>query len=282
MRKFEARPHQSREPTAQHGEESHWSVRRRTLHANAAIRADRGEFSTRFEKHYAPFVKELRERTRRLMESGEGIEKAIENQWHVFGTVTRKQEANPVKTTDNKKISGGRACKPDSVRCKPRGPHRDDHSSSPGLATGIQRPTRGSIRTHSLVATVGGCCAKGSVSRDTLNEPGQLSPPIWPCTARGFPCSRCYRRDGGLLPHLFTLACARTIRHPEGFPPGYHRAALAGGLFSVALSVTWPLPAASPGVTRRVAHSSLSRSGVRTFLPFAMRTVGTKVLSFDP
>src|SRR6266853_3842768 len=40
---------------------------------------------------------------------------------------------------------GGRACKPDSV------PHpnceavraRGDHSSSPGIATGIQQPTRG-------------------------------------------------------------------------------------------------------------------------------------------
>lgn len=27
------------------------------------------------EKHYAPFVKELRDRTRRIMESGEGLEK---------------------------------------------------------------------------------------------------------------------------------------------------------------------------------------------------------------
>src|SRR5712664_396516 len=39
-----------------------------------------------------------------------------------------------------------------------------------------------------------------------LGEPGRLSPPIWPCTTRGFPCSRYYYRDGGLLPHLFTLA----------------------------------------------------------------------------
>src|SRR5256885_8532740 len=39
-----------------------------------------------------------------------------------------------------------------------------------------------------------------------LNEPGRLSPPIWPCTTRGFPCLRCRHRSGGLLPHLFTLA----------------------------------------------------------------------------
>jgi len=28
------------------------------------------------EKHYAPFVKELRDRVRRIMENGEGLEKA--------------------------------------------------------------------------------------------------------------------------------------------------------------------------------------------------------------
>src|SRR5262249_14157259 len=40
--------------------------------------------------------------------------------------------------------------------------------------------------------------------------PGQPSPPIWPCSTRGFPCPRHYCRGGGLLPHLFTLAkCAR-------------------------------------------------------------------------
>ncbi len=37
----------------------------------------------------------------------------------------------------------------------------------------------------------------------------QPSPPIWPCSTRGFPCLRCLHRSGGLLPHLFTLTlCA--------------------------------------------------------------------------
>jgi hypothetical protein len=36
-------------------------------------------------------------------------------------------------------------------------------------------------------------------------EPGRLSPPIWPCTTRGFPCLACCQTSGGLLPHLFTL-----------------------------------------------------------------------------
>ena len=145
-----------------------------------------------------------------------------------------------------------------------------------------------------------------------LSEPGRLSPPIWPCTTRGFPGSRYCYRDGGLLPHLFTLAkrvsVARAVspdfsktshRFPCAMPP----CCSAGGIFSVALSVTephriglnptppvpvftwcgklhlaaepaWP----SPGVTRRVAlnrHRLLRAydDGVRTFLP--PRLLGT-------
>ena len=96
-------------------------------------------------------------------------------------------------------------------------------------------------------------------------EPGRLSPPIWPCTTRGFPCPRCYHRSGGLLPHLFTLAKRR-----EHFV-GVSQVSLcdatalhsAGGLFSVALSVALRVTQAflpvlhdsPPGVTRRVALS---------------------------
>ena len=42
--------------------------------------------------------------------------------------------------------------------------------------------------------------------------------PAWPCSMRGLPCRACCLARGALLPHLFTLT-------------------LAGGLFSVALSV---------------------------------------------
>jgi len=75
--------------------------------------------------------------------------------------------------------------------------------------------------------------------RDALSEPGRLSPPIWPCTTRGFPGLRCCHRSGGLLPHLFTLAkrlsFAKTSRRfPCAMPP----CCSAGGIFSVALSVT--------------------------------------------
>ncbi len=69
-------------------------------------------------------------------------------------------------------------------------------------------------------------------------EPGQLSPPIWPCSVWGLPCPRCRHRSGALLPHLFTLAL------PE---------ARQGGIFSVALSVNpalsgtpWPLASTLP------------------------------------
>ena len=72
-----------------------------------------------------------------------------------------------------------------------------------------------------------------------LIEPGRLSPPIWPCTTRGFPCPRCHHRSGGLLPHLFTLA--KRCEHFEDVSQvslcdatALHS---AGGLFSVALSV---------------------------------------------
>ena len=35
---------------------------------------DRGDTLETIEKHYAPFVRELRDRARRIMESGEGLE----------------------------------------------------------------------------------------------------------------------------------------------------------------------------------------------------------------
>jgi len=70
-----------------------------------------------------------------------------------------------------------------------------------------------------------------------LNEPGRLSPPIWPCTTRGFPCLACCQLElrvckykpwnpasGGLLPHRFTLACGTSLsktshRFPCSMPP---------------------------------------------------------------
>src|SRR6266446_9611753 len=95
-----------------------------------------------------------------------------------------------------------------------------------------------------------------------LGEPGRLSPPIWPCTTRGFPCPRCCHRSGGLLPHLFTLAkrisFAKTSRRfPCAMPP----CCSAGGIFSVALSVTEPHRAElSSTPPTEAGNSTLQRS----------------------
>ena len=179
----------------------------------------------------------------------------------------------------SKKV-GGRACKPDSV---PRANRK--------------QPARAAIIPLVPVSLPGSSSLpEGSI------EPGRLSPPIWPCTTRGFPCPRCCHRGGGLLPHLFTLAKRR-----EHFV-GVSQVSLcdatalhsAGGLFSVALSVAQPhcvptksrrhapkrvtlpygrpcvasplaLPGALPlALNRHFAgegFSLMTQDGVRTFLP---------------
>ena len=147
-----------------------------------------------------------------------------------------------------------------------------------------------------------------SVFSNALSEPGRLSPPIWPCTTRGFPCLRDCYRSGGLLPHLFTLtgfassACEdRPRRFSFGLSPGYAR---TGGLFSVALSVnsstasvrdfssaSTPAKRAAKGAQTQVCATAplalpgalpftlglaaqgfplLSQRGVRTFLPASL------------
>lgn len=70
------------------------------------------------------------------------------------------------------------------ARPKLRPALRGDHSSGLGIAAGLERPTRG------------------------FNGPGQPFPPIWSCSARGFPCRPDCSGRGGLLPHRFTLARA--------------------------------------------------------------------------
>jgi hypothetical protein len=151
-----------------------------------------------------------------------------------------------------------------------------------------------------LLSTIDCSIARGSAltCASALSEPGRLSPPIWPCTTRGFPCLRCCHRSGGLLPHLFTLA--KLSERFEDVSQVFLRDATvllsAGGIFSVALSVNGDtgfslyscfaarltsrkrrrtdqsLCHRPPGVTRRVAlfrHRLLRAydDGVRTFLP---------------
>ena len=66
---------------------------------------------------------------------------------------------------------------------------RDDHSSSPGITAGIQRPTR----------KLGWTTRAAEAARF----------PIWSCSVRGFACHFCYQKRGALLPHLFTLTRLR-------------------------------------------------------------------------
>jgi hypothetical protein len=82
---------------------------------------------------------------------------------------------------------------------------RSDHSSRSRIAPGLQQPTRGSPRCHFLK-----CRAYG---------PGQPSPPIWPCSTRGFPSLARCRASGGLLPHLFTLT--KRAQPEEAGPRSY-------------------------------------------------------------
>jgi hypothetical protein len=67
-----------------------------------------------------------------------------------------------------------------------------DHSSTPPLSKGLQRPTR---RRRPFGRGSGRPCRR----------------PIWPCSTWGLACQRRCRCRGALLPHLFTLAPA-----PEG------------------------------------------------------------------
>src|SRR5699024_3709765 len=71
--------------------------------------------------------------------------------------------------------------------------------------------------------------------------------PIRHCSWWGLPCRSGYPSRGGLLPHRFTLTCGDPI------------ARVAGGLFSVALSLGLP----PPGVTRHHAcmEPGLSSNG---------------------
>jgi integrase len=49
-----------------------------------------GDTVSTVEKHYAPFVKELRDRARRFMENGEGLEKTSGTLWAQSSTTTRR------------------------------------------------------------------------------------------------------------------------------------------------------------------------------------------------
>jgi hypothetical protein len=190
------------------------------------------------------------------------------------------------------KISG-RACKPDFVPLATRKANctRGDHSSRSRLAPQLKQPTRGLLSaTTQLLAPPRR--KRSPLSRITLGEPGRLSPPIWPCTTRGFPCLRCCHRSGGLLPHLFTLtnetSCSKTSRRFTcKMPP----CCSAGGLFSVALSVNRSHNARrtshhanrSPGVTWRVAlYPERARSAPKGYPSPALASLRRRCPDFPP
>jgi hypothetical protein len=160
----------------------------------------------------------------------------------------------------------GEPCKPDSVACILRkakgrilaiiplghGSRRDSSSLPEGCSlrrlaclwqaapSQSERAFRSSRPLSRLTAQTGSASRAG------------LSPPIWPCTTRGFPRLRCHHRSGGLLPHLFTLAqrSERCEDVPQVFLRDVTGLDSAGGLFSVALSVANRTAA---GSTRRHA-----------------------------
>jgi len=172
---------------------------------------------------------------------------------------------------EDKKV-GGRACKPDSV------PHasqklacaRGDHSSSPGIATGIQQPTRGFYRAGPALPSYLALHHAG-FSVPLVSPPGRwaLTPPFHPCqTSRAF-----RRRLTG-----FPVRCHRASLRRRSILCGTFRSAVVAPGFSPASSTS------PPGVTRRVALSrvpltipqppfgvreliSVPQDGVRTFLP---------------
>ncbi len=82
--------------------------------------------------------------------------------------------------------------------------------------------------------------------------------PIWPCSWRGFPCRRRYRRRGALLPHHFTLAVvlahAWAVSFLLHFPWAHAPQALPGAVpcgartflrFREKTAIAWPTSAAN-------------------------------------
>ncbi len=86
--------------------------------------------------------------------------------------------------------------------------------------------------------------------------------PIRPCSGRGLPCHRRYRRRGALLPHRFTLACsARSLAQPSAVSSLWH--------------FPWTrIPQALPGAPIR---------GARTFLPTThLPRIPARIIGFSP
>ncbi len=120
-----------------------------------------------------------------------------------------------------------------------------------------------------LVATVGGAAQKGARRFRRTQRAGPALPSYLVLHHAGFavPAPLLAPRWALTPPFHPYLRCVPSKDIPKVFLRAITGIRPAGGIFSVALSVTRSLRTASPGVTRRVALHRSSRSGVRTFLP---------------
>src|SRR6266478_4310280 len=167
---------------------------------------------------------------------------------------------------------GGRACKPDSVphTNRRRACARGDHSSSPGIATGIQQPTRGFYRAGPTLPSYLALHHAG-FSVPPVLPPGRwaLTPPFHPCqTLRAF-----RRRLTG-----FPVRCHRAPLRRRSILCGTFRSAvvapaLARHLQLRPLALPGALPCQEFRQPLRSRHNdahkmtNVSQDGVRTFLP---------------
>ena len=162
------------------------------------------------------------------------------------------------------------------------------------------------LRAAAIIPLGPGSHPDSSSLPEGSNEPGRLSPPIWPCTTRGLPCRPDCSGRGGLLPHRFTLTDDFTFRDPlariafrpaEGLPPAGRRGAChrrfifcgtvrslnfaslariarrTGPLALPGALPIWPLP---PLPETCVPACGFVDHGVRTFLPAALLTKATQ------
>ena len=110
---------------------------------------------------------------------------------------------------------------------------------------------------------------------------GQPSPPIWPCSTRGFPCPGCRHPGGGLLPHLFTLAkCAR----PKQAGLWFFRKPAAEVQASPAVYFLWhfPWPRLRVSPSRNARRNPLALPGASPCSPTLLRAEDYGSPDFPP
>ena len=146
--------------------------------------------------------------------------------------------------------SPGSASKPVSRILSSRLAGSGDHSSSPGIAAEVERPTRELPRRK-----VG------------LGGAGHPYSPIWSCSVWGLPCPRYHYRGGALLLCRRATNQPRVTRAPKR-PAPFHPYPSAGGryVFCGTFRIVGVRPG-PPGIRPRPSLlASTLPCGVRTFL----------------